>query len=1114
MVAHAFFSLYFLYFCSAMHWIGVLFLCFFSTSWSQTVSIDPSDTVVCYKDTLWLSAQLTGGDSVAWSPTPDSTWGPFNDSAYYIIGTSNFQIIVTAWNNTIQGNQDTLDVFVVYPSVSVNPDTATICFGDTVYLNPSGAVTYLWLPDSVVQGLFPVSPPDTTYYQVVPISGNCMGDTLIVPVYVIPEPDVQIDYSQTYGCTGSPITIRYAGRDSDVVNITWSFQNGVPSAAVGKGPHSVTWFNDGVWGIVCQANNNGCIKTFIDSFIVYITPIVSAGNDVNLCSGDSVTLQGSVTNGAIGCVYQWSPFIHLTNPFASDPKAFPPDTMTYYLQAICNGCPSNIDSVNIFVLPSPTLTPDSTIVDFCAGSGGEVISVTASGGTPPYTYQWFPTIGLSSTNIPNPVANPPDDIVYKAVVIDQNGCTSDSAEIQVVVYALPIADVGNDVYLCKDGPGVYLNPTIIDPEGGPHSYLWVPGTGLSDSTVKNPYARPDTTTIYYLIVTNLATGCTSDPTTLDSISYLTVHVTPRPTADAGPDSVIICLGDSIQIGGIPSGGDGTYTFQWSPTIGLSDPTAQNPMASPPYTVTYQLIVVSNGCPSDADYIKVIVEPRPTVALTPVMGPICAGDSVYLEALISNAVPPITYLWTPSTYLSDSTSPTTWAFPPTTTTYVLQVWGRGCITPSTDTVLVQVYPSPIIDADTTATPLEICRGESITLPAALDSNGIAPLYAYWNYTNGFLSPQDTQLLRPTVKPTETTVYYLWVEYGGCKLVDSTTVYVLEPVDLQWQTTDTLLCRGDSIAIQLFSPAPNVLYTWLSAPNVVYTTADSTFIIATPENDTLYKVFASTGKCRDSMQVNVRVLPIPQPSFQWSTTQGCDSITVSFLNTSQDSYVYLWDFGDGTFSNVEHPTHTYTQPGVYMVTLYAYGESRKCVDSALVALPIEIIPGPKAYFGPLANQVDTLQLPNATIQFIDSSQGAIRSWLWTFGDGHSSQEQHPIHTFEYPGSYIVTLRVEDTLGCTDAFQQRYYVVADADIYIPTVFTPNGDGINDFWQLRYEGEGFQWVQIFDRWGNKVFESTSSQARWDGKLSNGKPANEGVYFYAIKVQNKILRGHITLLR
>jgi gliding motility-associated-like protein len=146
-------------------------------------------------------------------------------------------------------------------------------------------------------------------------------------------------------------------------------------------------------------------------------------------------------------------------------------------------------------------------------------------------------------------------------------------------------------------------------------------------------------------------------------------------------------------------------------------------------------------------------------------------------------------------------------------------------------------------------------------------------------------------------------------------------------------------------------------------------------------------------------------------------------------------------------------------------------------------------------------------NGKIDFTDESEYAV-SWLWEFGDGAKSGIQNPYHYYNDVGEFKVRLSVTNIAGCLDQYEE---IVVVNPFYIPNAFTPNADGINDyFFDASYvlDVQSYKMV-IFNRWGERVFEGEDYTKFWNGFDRAGNKSPEGVYIYSIKVITKGGKEH-----
>jgi gliding motility-associated-like protein len=186
-------------------------------------------------------------------------------------------------------------------------------------------------------------------------------------------------------------------------------------------------------------------------------------------------------------------------------------------------------------------------------------------------------------------------------------------------------------------------------------------------------------------------------------------------------------------------------------------------------------------------------------------------------------------------------------------------------------------------------------------------------------------------------------------------------------------------------------------------------------------------------------------------------------------------------------------------------------------------IEVYPRPEPaiYFSP-----SVVTLLHNEVEFNGTyNNGPITYWHWDFGDYLSTTDtantQNASYTYTYVSNYPVMLIATNIYGCTDTVYRNISVTEEFTMYIPDVFTPNGDGLNDVFNVRGAGfveEGFEML-IFDRWGQLIYKTNDVYKGWDGKVK-GVEAKNDVYVYKIRcfttVQNikKEFVGHVTLYR
>ncbi|MEM1323517.1 MAG: PKD domain-containing protein [Bacteroidota bacterium] len=276
------------------------------------------------------------------------------------------------------------------------------------------------------------------------------------------------------------------------------------------------------------------------------------------------------------------------------------------------------------------------------------------------------------------------------------------------------------------------------------------------------------------------------------------------------------------------------------------------------------------------------------------------------------------------------------------------------------------------------------------------------------------------------------------------------------------------------------------------------------------------------CRDTATEFVNWFPVPPlVVVDPSAKIGCPPLAVTFTNLStpiDDTYDLDWEFGDGTFDSAISPTHIYTEPGVYSVSLditspigcftSATFPNLITVDSAVVA---DFDFSPKEGISNFAPEVT----------FTDQSRQA-RAWDWTFGEFGTSVMRNPRYSFPDTGLQEIQLIATHFYGCKDTITKVLDVVPQITFFMPNAFTPNNDSTNDFFR---PGGFFRGIRdfrmlIFDRWGGLVFESSDPMVEWNGRKNNtGRLAPTGVYVCRVhyrgpRGQAFEYKGFVTLLK
>ena len=425
---------------------------------------------VCLGSTVQL--QASGAVSYAWSPAADLSCSNCANPIANITSTTTFTVTGTSAFGCVNTSQGTVTVNPLPVIAASNDDTT--CAGLPIALQVSGAQSYSWSPATALSCTScanPIaSPTSTTTYTVIGTDANGCMDTTQVNLFVNPLPTVSAGPDQS-SCKLNSVQLQATGAE------TYTWTPGASLSCTGCAdpiatPTSTTTYT--VTGI----DSNGCSN--IDNVIVSIhdQPVIDAGEDKVLCSGQSLQLKATG-----GQTYVWSPSTALSCTTCPDPLANPTANITYSVVGTdINGCQDS-DRVRITVIDMQPFTtgPGDTL---CYGESTQLF---ASGGD---EYLWTPSAGLDNPNIHNPTASPSATTTYK-VIVKQGICFADTSEVTVVVNPLPTVNAGPDQTIIA-GNGAKLVTQTTDVA----KYIWSPSGSLNCADCSSPVASPDKTTTY------------------------------------------------------------------------------------------------------------------------------------------------------------------------------------------------------------------------------------------------------------------------------------------------------------------------------------------------------------------------------------------------------------------------------------------------------------------------------------------------------------------------------------------------------------------------------------------------------------------------------------------
>jgi len=1050
-------------------------------------------------------------------------------------------------------------------TVSVSDDV-TICLGQSTPLSVVGGLDYAWAPNSTLscdQCPNPIALPTEMTTYVVQVATVCSVITDSVTVSFLDldlGPDANV-------CLGASFTLNENAFPGDYA---WFGSQGLDCYTCPSPTFTAT--APGIYTLLCIITTPFCSDTDIVRINVAtgLQPVLNITSDTSICVGESVTLGGPSTPLT---TYAWA-----SNPpgFSSSDSAPPPvapvSSTTYYLTATSTICPfPGVDSVVVTVYKRPVLS----VIDgatFCFGDSAVLGNTTFQ---PFVSYLWSPNDGsLSDTTSANPVATPiiPGLQVY-SVTASNPGCSITST-IPVNAVDLQLSfNVADSILLCK-GSAQEILATVFPP--GAASVIWNPlqQIQLSPDGLTATVSPEDNFT-YTATVT--VPGCTRSKKVFVKVDSLPqfLGIAPLDTSICIGSIVLLKYRDDEPLyepSLFPE-----MTFLWTPGDGqITTDTLPFLYVQPTDTVVYTRITVNGGCADTVTATVNVIEP-PEMNILPEVSTICPDSMILLTATAPGVD---SLMWTPAGSLTCDDCLTPVATPLSSTTYTLSGKFKGC--PVATSALVNVIPRPIYQfpsgtircsgdslllnlaqdpnpAAYTWTSNPPSSIPSIAQPTvALQSTGVNTITYYLEVDNGCpvqdsftvvvtgvelsisapdtICPNSTKLINAltsvpggqftwsegsttqgiSVSPDSTTTYTVNYELNGCAFQDSVTITISgETPDILFPT-DNQLCPGDSIVLNSVA-TQGATYSWIS--NVGgFTSQEAIPPVQVMTNSTTYTVTATSV---DGCTIT-KTLPVTVFNASLSVSNDlvvCAGETFSVSGTGTATGAYSWTPG-----NISSPSFTETLNNEQIIQyglLYTYGTpGNECflTDTVTVQVlrdfAIKIVADPDSVYN-----VGEAVMLDAVIQPSQILTGFTFSWLEnnTLPIGNTQEITVTSQTTENTIAYTVT--VVSPNGCSQV-ETIVMRVLQPKVEIPNAFTPNGDGSNDAFRLAIiEGVVvLERLEVYNRWGQKVYESTDAAAEWDGR-TDGKDAPSDVYVYKIRYRRGdgslvLDSGEVTLLR
>jgi gliding motility-associated-like protein len=922
------------------------------------------------------SPTATGGTSpylYAWSPsTALNNTGLPNPTVCGLGSTGNYTVTVTDANGCTSSDQVLINTTQSTLVADAGIDK-TICAGQNTCITIGGT-------PAVSGGVGPYS---ITWY---PVGGMCTSNTIANP-QVLPTDTTMyvLLVSDANGCVAvdsmtvivNPAVTASVGTDTAICNGNSALLGGNPTGSGGTAPYTYLWSPSGGLSSITSANPTaapnlttsycvtvtdavGCTASTCQRIDINPAVVANAGADQTMtaCAGSFVQLGGTPTGtgGTGNYSYTWAPDsvggVRVLNG-TTIPRPFvtgltTTTTFTVTVRDNITGCFAT-DQVVVNVNQS-TLAVDAGFSKVFCGNSSSCVQIggapTASGGVGPYIYQWSPGLGLNSTTVANPCANPLITTNYSVTVTDALGCFLVDT-MQVFVSPVITTDAGRDTIVCFNTSTV-LGGTTVGGTGN-YTFLWSPSQFLNSTTIARPTATNVTSNVTYTVTVTDSLGCSTT-------DIVTVGTRALPVASAGPDATIFaCTADSVILGGSPtaSGTVGPYTYAWTPAIPVpvngANPVVKNLGFSTNFTV---LVTDSFGCQA-SDQVYVTVQPNTVfVDAGTNIGTLCSnvGSCVTIGGAVLGGTAPYTYSWTGGT-ITGNTTLNPQVCPLTSTTYTIVVTdSRGC--QASDTVLVTVNQAP--NTSISGLSSAYCTSAGNVTMTGIPAGGT------------FSGPGVTgNIFQPSVVGQGFyCIKYVYTD-PSTNCTDDTTICVTvnpDPV-ITISGYETAYCRFDAADTLVGSPAGGTF----SGPGIT----GNVFNPATANigNNIITYSYSDSLGCSGLTQVTLVVRPVPTITVSASRDTACVGQTVVLTpNYSTDVTNIQWStVGGGIFASGLNPV-TVTPTGVdYCVVATAVNNINGCATRDTVCLHVN--QRPVAVNDELATCEEVMEVINVTVNDTD-------------------------------------------------------------------------------------------------------------------------------------------------
>lgn len=494
----------------------------------------------------------------------------------------------------------------------------------------------------------------------------------------------------------------------------------------------------------------------------------------------------------------------------------------------------------------------------------------------------------------------------------------------------------------------------------------------------------------------------------------------------------------------------------------------------------------------------IDQPPPLDVVTYDLNSIC-GQVNLLEPEVSGGMGEYSYLWS-----TGETTPTITVTPGVTTTYSVTVSDICAVVPVTEDFVITLPIYPPLDMEVSpATAIDCLASDDIGVTSI---SGGDNTFSYEWISNGSDVGNAQTINVPAGPPT----WYIVTATDGCgsSIQDSVlvTTVPLPAIEITTSPDTTVICLGDTTLMQIFDiQGGNEVYTiaWTNQNGQTMSTTTS-LAVGVPEDHT-YTITVN-DQCENVGTTTITTL-IPHYS-QFLMNLPADKT----ICAGDSARLHAQVAGGSGYYMVEWADMDFTDPVLWVQPWEETEYQVTVTDQCGEQLTDEVVIDVEYVFTDIvvtSRGQDDWYLEAATEPYA-------ATWIWDMGDGTRYRGPEVIHSYMDLEEHWVTLNITTPVGC--AGMDSVLLRPPAHLYFPNAFTPDGDGVNDFWgPVGHYIEQFE-MTIFDRWGNEVYHTDNMDKWWDGSINGSSTTKTDVYVYTYKASGHYFPavedyGHVTLI-